>query len=193
MNTETKDKPIKAIPLPIGIIREALELDRTSKTGLRWKTRPVHHFCNKSYQKRWNDKWAGKEAGAIAGFENQWKYWHIGVNGRGYKCHRIVWALLKNQDPGEWNIDHIDGDGLNNSPDNLRIATQSQNLRNKGAQKNSKSGIKGVSMHACGKWTARIKAGGKYKHLGLFRTTIEAATAYAKAAAQYHGEFARTA
>ena len=43
-------------------------------------------------------------------------------------------------------IDHIDGNPLNNHPENLRASNQILNKQNKLAQSNSKTGIKGVSF-----------------------------------------------
>lgn len=66
-------------------------------------------------------------------------------------------------------IDHIDGDGFNNSRSNLRIATISQNGANRKVGKNSKSGIRGVYWSKkAGKWTAHIKFQSKQTYLGAF-------------------------
>lgn len=88
--------------------------------------------------------------------------------------------------------DHIDGNGLNNTRANLRLATTSQNGCNRGAQANNKSGYKGVAWHKQRKkWRANIRVGGKQVHLGYFATPEEAALVYNKAAREYFGEFAR--
>jgi hypothetical protein len=88
-------------------------------------------------------------------------------------------------------VDHIDGDGLNNRRDNLRVATHAQNLRNRGKNKNNKSGYKGVYWHkATKKWKAQIKVNGKEKYLGLFDNPEDAHKAYCEAAKELHGKFA---
>lgn len=90
-------------------------------------------------------------------------------------------------------IDHIDGDKLNNRKRNLRIATHSQNMKNKKLAKNNKTGYKGV--HFCNTrqyFVARIAINKKRIVIGTFIDVIEAAKAYDKAAIKYHGEFART-
>ena len=91
-------------------------------------------------------------------------------------------------------IDHIDGDGLNNTRGNLRPATQTQNRRNRGKTSANKSGYKGVRWHTkARKWFAAIGIGdGRYKHLGLFIDPADAARAYDRAACEYFGEFANT-
>lgn len=89
-------------------------------------------------------------------------------------------------------IDHINGDTLDNRKINLRPATQAQNQMNKGAQKNSSTGIKGVCPTANGnKYRASIKANGKIHHLGTFANIEEAASVYDDAAKRFFGEFAR--
>lgn len=87
-------------------------------------------------------------------------------------------------------VDHINGNGLDNRRENLRLATNSQNLANKGAPISNTSGIKGVSRHGK-KWQAKIKGDGRQIHLGLFVDILDAARAYNEAALKYHGEFAR--
>lgn len=92
--------------------------------------------------------------------------------------------------PGK-HTDHRDGDGLNNQLDNLRVATESQNGRNRRVNKNSTCGYKGVCYRPNGTWRARIQVGKRRIALGNFGTAEEAAEAYNRAAVQYSGEFAR--
>ena len=113
----------------------------------------------------------------------------IGVDGKLYRAHRIAWLYVY----GEWppmNIDHKDGDPFNNRIANLRLATKRQNSHNRRSM--SACGLKGVSLDGRRDlWRARIKLDDKQKWLGYFRTKEEAAAAYADAARQYFGEFAR--
>lgn len=86
-------------------------------------------------------------------------------------------------------IDHRDGNGLNNTRENLRAATVGKNGQNRRQQRNNTSGFKGVCR--CGsKWRAQITADGKWYHLGLFESPELAACAYNTAAQELHGEFA---
>lgn len=104
--------------------------------------------------------------------------------------HRIIMGV---EDDPSVEIDHKDGNGLNNQKlSNLRIATQSQNTANGKLQNNSTSGFKGVHWHkeAC-KWMARPKINGKVKHLGLYLDKYEAVFAYNIAVMLLHGGFAR--
>jgi hypothetical protein len=91
------------------------------------------------------------------------------------------------------NVDHIDGDGLNNRRSNLRFATTAQNSANRGKQKNNTSGFKGVRWHKRDKrWRAVIGINGKTKQIGSFKTPEAAYDAYCAAARELHGVFART-
>lgn len=90
-------------------------------------------------------------------------------------------------------VDHEDGDGLNNRRRNLRFSTFSQNNHNRGPYKRNTSGFKGVSWSSSKKrWEAHIQVAGKHLHLGRFRNKLDAAKAYEVAAKKYLGEFART-
>lgn len=90
-------------------------------------------------------------------------------------------------------VDHANGNRLDNRRENLRICTRSQNQWNRGAQSNSKSGVKGVFWDARRqKWRASIKQHRKEKHIGYFDSIVDAANAYAIAAAQMHGDFAKS-
>lgn len=99
-------------------------------------------------------------------------------------------------------VDHIDGNGLNNQRSNLRICTRSQNIANSKLRKDNTTGYKGVSWFVGSKhpngvwkskpnWTARIGVNGKRITVGYFTTKEEAAKAYNEAALKYHGEFAK--
>lgn len=89
-------------------------------------------------------------------------------------------------------VDHIDGDGLNNRKNNLRPATHSQNQKNRKKQK-SKSGFKGISLdkrYTNKKWRVYINSNGKRINCGGYATQEDAARIYDEAAKKYHGDFA---
>jgi hypothetical protein len=95
-------------------------------------------------------------------------------------------------------VDHIDGNGLNNTRSNLRICTHQQNTQNKRKPRlNSKGQIpssiyKGVRFQKYNKkWNALIETHGKCIYIGCFNTEIEAAKAYNNKAQELFGDFAR--
>jgi hypothetical protein len=76
-------------------------------------------------------------------------------------------------------IDHLDGNGLNNTRSNLRFVTSSQNAQNTRKAHGKTSAYKGVSWHSSkGKWRAVIKQSGKSTHIGYFASEELAAEAY---------------
>jgi hypothetical protein len=98
--------------------------------------------------------------------------------------------------PGVRQVDHEDGDGLNNQRSNLRPATNVQNHANERKTRTwrgrpTSSRFKGVSWYKAGsKWMASIQDGRK-RGLGYFTDEVEAARAYDAAAREAFGEFAR--
>lgn len=106
---------------------------------------------------------------------------------RHYRLHREVLGIT---DPNI-HVDHINGDRLDNRRSNLRLCTNGENLRNRGAQKNNTSGFKGVCWNKDRNgWMAQISFQNKKHFLGVFETPEEAHEAYKAAAASFHGVFA---
>ncbi|HEY3768143.1 MAG TPA: AP2 domain-containing protein [Candidatus Angelobacter sp.] len=90
-------------------------------------------------------------------------------------------------------VDHVDGNPLNDQRGNLRLATHQQNMCNQGPHVNNACGYKGVYREkGCNSWRAEIKFNRRKFRLGSFPSPQEAAKAYEQAARRLHGEFART-
>lgn len=130
--------------------------------------------------------------GSPAGCLTKFGYWYIGCGYRHYLAHRFVWFLHNGEIPNGLDIDHIDGDRSNNKISNLRLATRSQNLRNKKISKSNKTGFKGVFKLPNGRFQSSIRVNGKQNYLGVFSTAEEAGLAYDLAAMEFYGEFAKT-
>ncbi len=102
------------------------------------------------------------------------------------RMHRLIMKAKDGQI-----IDHINGDGLNNTRANLRICGISDNAKNKRKQTNNKTGFKGVSWKTDKKrFSASIGVDTKRIHVGYFDCPFKAARAYDEAAKKHHGEFA---
>ena len=88
-------------------------------------------------------------------------------------------------------VDHKDHNGLNNTRNNLRIATPHENNRNTRKMVNCSSIYKGVSWLPCrNRWKASIYINKKNKQIGLFKNELDAGKAYDKMAKIHFGEFA---
>jgi hypothetical protein len=168
----------KPKPLPSAKrVRQLLDYDQA--TGhLRWKIQPARNVF----------------AGSAAGTVNKTGYLCVGIDKKIYRANRIIWLWMTGEDPGPDFIDHIDGDKLNNAFCNLRKASCAQNNRNRKTSHNNTSGYKGVCWHKHEKkWYVSIRVNGIKKHIGCFFDPEMAHAAYCKAAAEFHGEFARVA
>lgn len=87
-------------------------------------------------------------------------------------------------------VDHIDGDGVNNRRENLRLATTKENQRNRKLTVRNTSGFKGVTWcKRTKKWLAQIRVNYKTVFLGYFITPELAHAAYIKAAEHYFENF----
>lgn len=125
--------------------------------------------------------------------------WHLccGVNGYaarnsynddGVRYTELMHRMIMKAEPKQ-DVDHIDGNRLNNQKNNLRACTRSQNQANRQHYPHSISGFWGVYKHYGG-WVAAIKVNYNLIYLGLFHSPEEAAHVRDEAAIKYFGEFA---
>lgn len=115
--------------------------------------------------------------GDVAGGKDVKGYVCIRVAGKTYKAHRLAWLYVYGNMPiGE--IDHINGIKDDNRIANLRDVTKSVNQQNR-------KFVRGYSRDG-NRWKAQIRFGGKWKHLGCYKTEHEAHSAYLLAKNEVH-------
>ena len=147
MKTRKKFTPI---PKDIG---DYISYSEESSTGLVNKVDRTYHSKK------------GQEIGSL----NLNGYYVIFFKRKHYSNHRIVYFLNTGVDPEEKQVDHIDGNRLNNKIWNLRLATHKQNSINREKQENNASGITGVYLETrTNKHRPFIKYNDKMINLGRF-------------------------
>ena len=128
----------------------------------------------------WLSRTPDRPAGAMAS-----QYWAISIFGRRYFAHRLVWAWHTREWPkGE--IDHINGDKLDNRFENLRDVTRRVNKQNIRTPNRNNVGLLGTHLFRNGRWKSSINVNGRNVHLGYFDTTEEAHEAYLRAKRANH-------
>lgn len=154
------------------------ELDGASGV-LRWR-----------YRSERSDGWNTRFCGTVAGGPNSHGYICVEINNVSYKVHRIIRKMLHGDEPEH--TDHQNCAPWDNTPSNLRAASQSENNRNR-RRNSGKSLPKGVSFYKWGRGCLRvgIMYGGKNRHVGYFDDVEAAHAAYREKALIHHGEFAR--
>jgi hypothetical protein len=157
---------------------------------LYWKERSEKKYY-KNYKismKKWNLRWAGKEAFTTINYRENGKIngLHGGFFNKDFRAHRIAWLIYY----GEWpknQIDHINQDPTDNRIENLRDVTQLENLKNQALRSNNKSGYIGVHFEKSKqKYRARVQINNNRKHIGYYNTIEEAVAARAVANINYN-------
>lgn len=174
----------------IGIeyLNECFDID--FQTGIvKWKKRPFNHFNNIRVCNSWNSRFAYKNAGTIQKVSHL-KYYSVCINNKLFLLHRICYyfyhntLILPNGSIGI--VDHINGNGLDNSIINLRLVDSCLNNRNTMMFKNNTSGFKGINWHKnIKKWQVNVKIDKKKIYLGSFDNIEDAI----KVRREYEGKY----
>ncbi len=161
----------------------------------------VHRLNSDEELKRWVSydpetgsfiwlKTSGKgRVGQIAGTRHIKGYITVTVCGHRILAHRLAWWFVHGGWPAH-QIDHINGKKADNRIVNLREATNAQNHCNRGAQKNSSTGVKGVYWFKPNRqWKAQIVVNGKSIVLGYFDDFKSAVRSRKDAEEEYQGSW----
>jgi len=159
------------------------------KTGrMYWLKRTKEHYPPKTANiersvKYWNKRYAGKET-AIC--QDGRGYFKCKINQIHYGAHRVAWALYH----GEWpdkQIDHINGNPLDNRIKNMRVVSTRENGKNRKRPSTNTSGIIGVSWNKRqSKWVSQICVNYKKIFLGCYDNITDAASARQTAEKKYN-------
>lgn len=161
-------------PLP-SVDRLHRGLDYSPKTGL---------FCWKDGAK------GGVSSGDIAGTLRPNGYIYIRIDKEHYLAHRLAWLYVTGDDPASLEVDHVNGERIDNRIKNLRLASRNEQCHNTGIRSDNTSGVRGVSWdRQYGKWLGRIQINGQTFRLGYFDKLEQAKAARLAAEHKMHGEF----
>lgn len=176
----------------------APEIREARKTLTAQRLKLLLHYDPRTGLWRWRTtKNQMARKGMVAGTEHKAKrstatYIRIKIDGRSYMAHRLAFLYVTGSWP-EHDPDHKNTIGTDNRWVNLRDANPSQNIANKAKDCRNKTGFKGVHYsEQYGAFVASIKVNGKTRCIGIYDKAEPAAAAYAKAAKEAFGEFART-
>jgi len=128
----------------------------------------------------------GDEAGTLRKTDG---YRQIMIYRKVYRTHRLIYLYHRGYMPAK--IDHIDSNPFNNTIENLRPATTSQNACNTGFRPDNTSGAKGVTWDKNkNRWLVRVYTNGRCLNLGRFKDFELADLVATEARVKYHKEFA---
>lgn len=128
---------------------------------------------------------------------NSIKNYYWSLNSQGYVIsvingkHKRLHLFLVNK-PNNTDVDHINGNKLDNRRCNLRICSHKENSRNVKVSKNNKIGHLGISITKYGRYRARIMVDGKEIRLGNYKNIEDAINARKEAELKYFGKYSPT-
>jgi hypothetical protein len=136
----------------------------------------------------WKKARIGITVGKVAGTIKPTGYIVILINKRLYRAHRLAWLYMT----GNWpkhEIDHINGNRMDNRFCNLREATKAENNWNRKIRSDSKTGFKNVLSYPWGKFYVRIVANKKTYTFGPYSDKEQAVKIAEQKRKEIHGSF----
>lgn len=145
-------------------------------------------YCPRTGEVRWKKRRSNKAAaGSIAGSVVRPRgkvYRYVRLGADFVYVHRLAFIIQGIDLPDE--VDHIDGNSLNNAWENLRATTHSGNQKNMRMNKLNTTGVQGVcKCSKSGKYRAYVTVDGKQRHLGKHATLDQARIAVEDAKKKY--------
>lgn len=117
-------------------------------------------------------------------------YLKIVINGQAFMAHRLAWIYVYGGDISSSEVDHINGDRLDNRIENLRLANRNENSWNQKIKASNTSGVKGVSWDKTAKkWRAQCMVNGVKCFIGRFNSISDAERAVVSFREKFHGKF----
>lgn len=139
---------------------------------------------------RWRVSYHRVKAGAIVKAVGG-GYLQFGFKGKSYSVHRVLYEMRNGPILAGLEVDHIDGNKLNNLPSNLRLATKAQNHQNRKRQANNTSGLKGVYFDtSANMWRGETHCLGKRYRTAYKKDKNEASAELIRLREMLHKEFA---
>lgn len=114
-------------------------------------------------------------------------YYDVGLKGKYYLVHRVIFGLFNDYLPPF--VDHVNHNPADNRIENLRASCHNTNIWNSRRRIQNSSGVKGVRLTKNGRFEARVAVFGVTKQVGTFSTLEQATAAIATAREALHGEF----
>jgi hypothetical protein len=146
-----------------------------------------------SFDLNTNQVWGHKYKKYLKPYLNIYNYYRITLHKKGkekkFHFHRIIYEIYKGEIPEKMQIDHIDGNTINNHIDNLRLATRGENNCNKKVQKNNLLGYKNISLTKSNTYNIQIKKNKKLVYCKTFKSLEEAITNRDLKLKEFHNDF----
>lgn len=137
----------------------------------------VELFDYREGQLYWRVKGSGRVLTKPAGRINSKGHRQIGINGRLYQAHRLIWIYVYGSIDKDLVIDHANGHRDDNRIENLRLVSQRKNNSNKYSHRAGR--LVGCYFNKPNKkWQAQIMINGKLHYIGCYPTEAEAHAAY---------------
>lgn len=172
-----------------GLTQEELKelIHYNPDTGIfTWKPRSIKWFKTKRTFNWWNGRYSNTVAGNLHTSVGK-TYNIIRINYKAYKAHRLAFLYMNGNFPIE-EVDHEDGNGINNKFSNLRLVNHRENSKNRRKRSNNTSGVTGVGFCKTKlKYVTHIvDTFGNHINLGTFNTFQEAIKVRKEAEIKYN-------